>query len=382
MSSLAIENCKASWAMSTPFAAQCSAARPADLADLGRGLVPGGQRGVRQEPGRERRGVHEPDALALQVGHQVGEHRVLERVVVVREDHVEVGAVEDVPEDVHRVAADADEPDLALLLELPERRQGLVDDLRHLDELDVVAEDDVEVVDPHPVEADVDALDDPPGREVEVGGVVAAELGAEEVRVAGDAPEGRAEQALAQPPAVEGRGVDEVHAEVERDPDRPDRLVQVDRAELRPRATTRRSSARAVPGRSGPAVGISCPLVPERGASASPPARSRLTPLRLLDRRIMATPTTQGKRAAGTIRRPAGRPDGRPARASCRSRATRFTPRSSGRGLGLIRVVRQPGRELERPRAGLGPPRGRSACVANEATEPAGRRSVSTPESC
>ncbi len=146
---------------------------------------------------------------------------------------------------------------LPCFLDLAERRQGLVDDLRHLHELDVVAEHDVEVVDAHPVQADVDALDDPPGREVEVGLVVAAELGPEEVAVARDAPERHAEQALAEPSAVERRGVDEVHARGRARPG-PTAWPRSGRPSGTPApATTRRSSTRANPGRSGPEVGFS-----------------------------------------------------------------------------------------------------------------------------
>ena len=92
MSGLRIENCSASLAMSLPCFAQCSAARCGDLPHLRRRLVPRRQRRVRQQPRRERGRVHDADALLLQVRHEVGQHRVLERVVVVRQDHVEVGA--------------------------------------------------------------------------------------------------------------------------------------------------------------------------------------------------------------------------------------------------------------------------------------------------
>ena len=55
------------------------------------------------------------------------------------------------------------------------------------------------------------------------------------------------------PAAVEGRGVDEVHPQVERDADRAHRLVEIDRAELRPE----RRGAEAQPGelQAGPAQG-------------------------------------------------------------------------------------------------------------------------------
>ncbi len=71
--------------------------------------------------------------------------------------------------------------------------------------------------------------------------VVTAELGAENVRVAWDVAERRAEQALAQAATVERRRVNEVHTEVERDAHGADRLVEVDRPELR--AERRRAEA-------------------------------------------------------------------------------------------------------------------------------------------
>ena len=53
------------------------------------------------------------------------------------------------------------------------------------------------MLDAHAVQADVDALDDAAGGEVEVGRVVAAELGAEQVAVARHAAQGRRRAALA-----------------------------------------------------------------------------------------------------------------------------------------------------------------------------------------
>ena len=67
-----------------------------------------------------------------------------------------------------------------------------------------------------------------------MGRLVPPELGAEIVPVARHAAQRDAEQALAQAPAVEGRGVDEVHAEVEGHVDRAEGLVEIDRAEFLP----------------------------------------------------------------------------------------------------------------------------------------------------
>jgi len=86
----------------------------------------------------------------------------------------------------------------------------------HGDELDIVAENDIEVVGAESVKRYVDAFGDPFGREIEVLEVVATEFGAEGVMIAWDAPKRDAEQDFAHAAAVEGRGIDEVEPGVER----------------------------------------------------------------------------------------------------------------------------------------------------------------------
>ena len=196
-------------------------------------LEPSRERGVGKEAGAEGSGVHHADTLRLQVGHRlVGEAGVLERVLVVAQHAIDLGLVADEPEDLLRVAAEADGLHLAGLLGLAEGRDRLVDDLLHRDELDVVAEDDVEVVGAEAVQGDVDALRDALGAEVEVLEVVAAELRAELVAVARHAAEGDAEEHFGHPAAVEGRRVDEVEAAVEGDLDGLQGVVEGDAAEF------------------------------------------------------------------------------------------------------------------------------------------------------
>ncbi len=101
--------------------------------------------------------------------------------MVVGEDDVEVGPLDHAAEDRHRITADADEPGLAGGLDGAEGRQCLLDHAVDVAELDVVAEEDVEVIHPQAVQADVDALDHAPGGKVEVVAVVPAELRPEEV---------------------------------------------------------------------------------------------------------------------------------------------------------------------------------------------------------
>ena len=195
--------------------------------------MPGGQLGIGEQPGGERASIHRPDATAGQQGKQlVGEAGVLQGVLVVAEDDIEIGLLKDEAEQLHRIARDADEPHLARLLELAERGERFVDNLLYGDELDVVAETDIEVVGPETVETDIDAFGHAFGTEVEMGQVVAAELGAEEIVVAGDIAKGDAEEDLAHASAIEGRGVDEIEPDIESDADAAEGFVEGDGAEL------------------------------------------------------------------------------------------------------------------------------------------------------
>ena len=194
---------------------------------------PGGQRGVRQQPGAEGASVHDADAFLLQIGHSlVGKASVLQRVLVVREHAVDIDLVADEPEDLHRVTAEADEPHLAGLLNFPQGGNRLVDDLLHRHELDVVAQHDVEVIRPQPVQRDVDTFRDALGRELEVPQVIPPQFRAKQVAVARDATQGNPQQDLAHPAPVERRGVDEVQPAFEGHSHAGQGLVQLHAAKL------------------------------------------------------------------------------------------------------------------------------------------------------
>ncbi len=95
-----------------------------------------------------------------------------------------------------------------------------------------MAQHDIEVVDPHPAEAHVDAFDNAAGREVEMRLVISAQLAPEIILVAGNVAEGNAEQALAHSPAVEGGRVDEIHPQIEGDAHRAEGLLNINLAEF------------------------------------------------------------------------------------------------------------------------------------------------------
>ena len=153
-------------------------------------------------------------------------------MLVVAEHAIDLGLVADELEDLLRVATEADGLHLAGLLRLAEGRDGLVDDLLHRDELDVVAEHDVEVVGAEAVEGDIDALRDALGREVEVRKVITADLRTELIAVARDAAEGDAEEHLRHPTSVERRRIDEVEAAVEGDLDGLQGVIEGDAPEF------------------------------------------------------------------------------------------------------------------------------------------------------
>ena len=198
-------------------------------------LEPERERGIREQAGAEGPGIHNADALGLQIRHRlIGEAGVLERVLVVAQHAVDLGLFADELENLLRIAAEANGLHFAGLLRLAEGRDGLVDDLLHRDELDIVAEDNVEVVGAEAVQGDVDALRDALRTEVEVRQVVAAQLRAELIAIARDAAEGDAQEHFGNTAAVEGRCVDEVDPAVEGNLDGFQRVFEGDAAEFLP----------------------------------------------------------------------------------------------------------------------------------------------------
>ena len=95
------------------------------------------------------------------------------------------------------------------------------------------------MLDLHAFQRDVDAFGHPTRAEVEMLRSVTAELGAQEVFVTGNVRQYLAQQHLAHATPVIRRGIDEVHAQGNRDMDAPQRLVEIHAAEL---GAERRSS--------------------------------------------------------------------------------------------------------------------------------------------
>ena len=182
-----------------------------DFAYFRRRLMPGRQRRGGEQAGRERCGVHQADAFFLADWNQLERHVVLQGVVIVRQQDVDVSSLQHVPKHLHRVTADTDETHFSFFNLPAERRQRLFDDLGHLDEFEIVAEHDVQVVDLQPFQGNVDALFDPLRTEVEVCTRIATQLRAQVIAVAGHLREDAAKQHFAHSTTVKRRRINEVY---------------------------------------------------------------------------------------------------------------------------------------------------------------------------
>ena len=156
----------------------------------------------------------------------------MQRVLVVAEHAIDVGLLEDEFKNLHRVTAEADVAGFAGLLDFPQGRERLVDDLLHGHELDVVAENDIEVIRAETVQGNIDALGDAFGREIEMRQVVATEFGAQRVALPRHAFERDAEKHLAHAAAVERRRIDKVEPALQRDAHAAERFVESDVSKL------------------------------------------------------------------------------------------------------------------------------------------------------
>ena len=200
------------------------------------GRVPGWHAALGEQAHAGRRGVDDADALALEVGGEVAERSVVEFVVAEGQhglDDAGLGAVEDGLVDAEREAGDADVADDALLFQAEQGRQGFVEDLVVVGELDVVALDQVDVIDAEALQAVLDAALGGRTRVIVVAARfgVAADLRGEQVRVARHAFQRAAEAEFRESLAVGGRDVDEVHAALERGLDGGDAVIERDLSE-------------------------------------------------------------------------------------------------------------------------------------------------------
>ena len=200
-------------------------------------LQPLGEGSIGEQARGEGPRIHDSDAFVEEAREEaVCEGGVLEGVLVIGENAVELilGVVENGVEGFHRVTGESHRPDEPLLLQGERGRDCFLPDLWKCDEFNIVKQKDVEVIRAEAVKGNVDTFVDAPGGKIKVGQGVTAELGAEEVGLARNVAKCDAEKDLRHAPAVEGRGVDEVDAEVEGDPDGIEGLLEAHGAKLLP----------------------------------------------------------------------------------------------------------------------------------------------------
>ena len=186
--------------------------------NLFRFFEPGRKGSVGEQSGAEGAGVHRSHIFLVQIGQGlVDEASVLQGVLVVAENAIYADLVDDEFEYLLGVTAKADVANFTFVPNLLNGWNRFVYDLLHWDKFDIVAQDDVEVIRAEAMEADVDGFGDALGGKIEVAQIVAAEFGAERVTIPRHIAEGDSQHDLAHSAAVEGRGVDQIHAEVECD---------------------------------------------------------------------------------------------------------------------------------------------------------------------
>tara|TARA_Y100000758_G_scaffold23771_1_gene16087 strand:+ start:1549 stop:2040 length:492 start_codon:yes stop_codon:yes gene_type:complete len=143
-------------------------------------LVPFGQGGIGQQTRAEGAGIHDAHALFIEVGKQISEARILQVVVVIGQHNVHIDLVHDERKNFHRIARETNVSHFTCVADFLNRRKGLINNLLHFHKLDVVTENDVEMIHPHPVQADVDALSHALGGEIKMLQIIAAKLAAED----------------------------------------------------------------------------------------------------------------------------------------------------------------------------------------------------------
>lgn len=212
--------------------------------------MPGGRPAIRQQAGRKRRTIHNPDALLPRYRQQIEQLRIVQAVVIVNQRGIDIQGREDPLPQIHRVDAEADACNPTFPLQFLNRLvpfgQGPLGVLSSL-VLDVVDVDDIDIVHAQPPGAFIQRSPYAGARVVQ--GVVAvaaglrvlAHLGGQEVAAAGDAAQRFAENRLRQRAPVGGRHVEVVDAAVQGSMHRFDRFRFVHRAEDCPQG--RRSEA-------------------------------------------------------------------------------------------------------------------------------------------
>ena len=197
------------------------------------GLLAGVLAPAARQPAAGQRAVgHDRHAVALAGGQHVGLDGADEDRVgrLLGDEALQVPVARDplrLDDLAGRERGGADVADLALVHEVGERRQRLVDVRARVDAVDLVEVDPVGAQSPQRV---LDRADDPAARVALLVGVLAhrvVELGGEDDVVAAAAGERLADDLLGLAVPVDVGGVDEVDAGVERRVDDPDRVVVV-----------------------------------------------------------------------------------------------------------------------------------------------------------
>lgn len=177
------------------------------------------QRFAREQAHRQRGRADDAYPFLLQKGQQSGKADVVQAVVAIGQDGIDFGPIQHYPKNLQRKAGNAHKTGFPRALHFPQSRNGFVDYLVEGTEFNVVALDQVYVVQAEPLEAFIDAALYPLSRKVELSHVVPADLGSQEIAVAWNSTERPAEHFFGFRQPVVRRGVHKIDAKIERGAD-------------------------------------------------------------------------------------------------------------------------------------------------------------------
>ena len=169
----------------------------------------------RQQPSGKWSGVDEPDGMRFRERQQPQRHSVLKRVMVVGDRAIDQACRYHPFKILHRVPADPDVANFSLLDLSGQSGERFIDDLLDIPVLNIVAENDIEGIEPHAFKGNVDTFRDPLGGEIEMLRCVATEFRADNNLIARDLGKDLSEQNFAHPAPVVRSGIDKIDPSIE-----------------------------------------------------------------------------------------------------------------------------------------------------------------------
>src|SRR5713101_6258580 len=176
--------------------------------------MPIGSSLIGQEALGNRAGVQDANVLAFQEWKDLQERRVVQRIVVVRENCIHVCSCEDFAKDLQRISRDSHKTYFALLLDASQRRQCFPNDLIQVAVFIVVGLDEIDIILTQPGKAFIHARSDAPGGEIKICVAVSSHFCSKKIAIARYAFQCFAQDRLSSRTAVERCDINQVNAKI------------------------------------------------------------------------------------------------------------------------------------------------------------------------